>query len=217
MSTVSKRARAEDHLAEDRRLEPILREAHARLRLWETCDKEGCRRGEICGGNVDQCAARAAPTDWAWLRHVVRIMLAGKSQKAAVEIANFAALGYRQRRIIRWPGVPCWDPVEDVQLQDGSWKLSDLVPRRPDLDPQFERLAVSPWLRAAVDADATARREGLEAVCDVESSARQTRSAPLPRREATWGGGAPRAARVAGTPVGGGGASKRGAAKEPHP
>jgi len=37
------------------------------------------------------------------------------------------------------------------------------------------------------------------------ASRRQTRAAPLPRSETTWGGGAPRDARVAGTPVGGGG------------
>ena len=66
-------------------LVPILREAHARLRLWETCDKAGCRRCECCGGDVDRCGAGAAPEGWAWLRQVLNRMLAGASQDAKAD------------------------------------------------------------------------------------------------------------------------------------
>jgi len=130
-------------------LVPILREAHARLRLWETCDKAGCRRCECCGGDVDRCGAGAAPEGWAWLRQVLNAMWGGASQEAAVEAANFAALGYRQRRTVRWH-VKCWDPVEFVQLKDGTWVRAFDVPSRPPLDPKFFALAASPWLRDAL-------------------------------------------------------------------
>jgi hypothetical protein len=154
MSGKQRPARGEKDAA-DERLAPILHAAHARLRLSRFCSDETCQRTGRCAGDANQCGARAAAQGWAWLRHVVRIMLAGKSQEAAVEIANFAALGYRQRRILRWPGVPCWDPVEFVQVHDGSWARVDQVPSRPPLDPQFFELAASPWLRMAVDAEAT--------------------------------------------------------------
>src|SRR5262249_3106055 len=39
------KTRAEQELAEQRRLAPVLREAHARLGLWRTCDDKTCRRG----------------------------------------------------------------------------------------------------------------------------------------------------------------------------
>jgi hypothetical protein len=76
-------------------------------------------------------------------------MLAGASQDAAVEAANFAALGYRARRTVRWH-VKCWDPVEFVQLKDGTWVRAFDVPSRPPLDPKFFALAASPWLRDAL-------------------------------------------------------------------
>src|SRR5258707_13512946 len=76
-------------------------------------------------------------------------MLAGASQDAAVEAANFAALGYRARRTVRWH-VKCWDPVEFVQLKDGTWVRAFDVPSRPPLDPKFFSLAASPWLRDAL-------------------------------------------------------------------
>src|SRR5262249_56141481 len=45
MSAAKKRTRAEEELAaaEQRRLAPVLREAHARLGLWPTCDHKTCR------------------------------------------------------------------------------------------------------------------------------------------------------------------------------
>src|SRR5262249_29959867 len=98
MKTAKKRTPAEKKLAaaEQRRLAPVLREAHARLGLWRTCDDKTCRRSGSCGGEVDQCGARVAPEGWAWLHQVLKAMREGKSQSAAVEAANLAALGYRQ-------------------------------------------------------------------------------------------------------------------------
>src|SRR5262249_19031035 len=174
MSGKPRPARGEKDAANER-LAPILHEAHARLRFDETCQRTG-----RCAGDANQCGARAAAQGWAWLRHVVRLMLAGKSQGAAVEIANFAALGYRQRRILRWPGVPCRDPVEFVQLHDGSWKRVDQVPSRPPLDPQFFELAASPWLRMAVDAEATAEATAERGPPDAGEA---RGSSPRPRAE----------------------------------
>ena len=72
MSVAKKRTRAEEALAaaEQRRLAPVLREAHARLGLWRTCDDKTCRRTQSCGGEADQCGARVAPQGWAWLHQV---------------------------------------------------------------------------------------------------------------------------------------------------
>src|SRR5258708_12324134 len=83
-------------------LVPILREAHARLRLWETCDKAGCRRCECCGGDVDRCGAGAAPEGWAWLRQVLNRMLAGASQDAAAEAPNFPPPRFPPPKPLRW-------------------------------------------------------------------------------------------------------------------
>src|ERR1700730_12794552 len=85
------KTRAEQELAEQRRLAPVLREAHARLGLWRTCDDKACRRTLSCGGEVDQCGARVAPQGWAWLHQVIKAMREGKSQGAAVEAGKFAA------------------------------------------------------------------------------------------------------------------------------
>ena len=146
MSAAKKRTRAEEELAEQRRLAPVLQEAHARLRLWRTCDDKTCRRRGSCGGEVDQCGARVAPQGWAWLHELIKAMREGKSQTAAVEAANFAALGYGQRVTLRWPNCPFWAPIEWVQLRDGSWARADMVPAQPDIDLQFIELAASPWL-----------------------------------------------------------------------
>src|SRR5260370_14914270 len=81
-------------------LVPILREAHARLRLWETCDKAGCRRCECCGGDVDRCGAGAAPEGCAWLRQVLNAMWGGAAPEAAVEGPHFAPLRYPARRTL---------------------------------------------------------------------------------------------------------------------
>src|SRR5262249_56881740 len=93
MSVAKKRTRAEEELAaaEQRRLAPVLREAHARLRLWRTCGDKACLRSQSCGGEADQCGARVAPQGWAWLHQVIKAMQEGKSQSEAVEAANFAA------------------------------------------------------------------------------------------------------------------------------
>src|SRR5215813_4480786 len=141
MSAAKKRTRAEEELAA-----AVLREAHARLGLWRTCDDKTCRRTQSCGGEVDQCGARVAPQGWAWLHQVIKTMREGKSQSAAVEAANFATLGYGQRVTIRWPNCPFWEPLKFVQLQDGSWKRADMVPTQPDIEAQFIALAASPWL-----------------------------------------------------------------------
>jgi hypothetical protein len=152
MSALKKLTRAEQEraAAEQRRLAPVLREAHARLRLWRLCDDQTCRRSKNCGGDADQCGARVAAQGWAWLHHLIKAMREGKAQEDAVEAANEAVLGYRQRVTIRWPNVKCWDPVHYVQLPDGSWEHAHLVPSAPDIDPQFTELAASPWLRGAL-------------------------------------------------------------------
>jgi hypothetical protein len=142
--TESKR-RAEQELAEQRRLAPVLREAHARLGLWRTCDDKTCRRTQSCSGEVDQCGGRVAPQDWAWLHQVIKAMREGKSQSAAVEAANFAALGYRERVTIAWKG-GVWKPIEFFMRNDGT-----II--RTDIDPQFIELAASPWLPTALQAD----------------------------------------------------------------
>src|SRR6516164_9968136 len=68
MSAAKKRTRAEEELAaaEQRRLAPVLREAHARLRLWRTCDDKTCRRTQSCGGRGRQFrrAGLSRPSDY---------------------------------------------------------------------------------------------------------------------------------------------------------
>jgi len=147
------RAEQERAAAEQRRLAPVLREAHARLRLWRLCDDQTCRRSKNCGGDADQCGARVAAQGWEWLHHLIKAMREGKAQEDAVEAANFAALGYRHRFVIRWPNVPYWDDLEFFMCNDGTWKRTSTAPSRPDIDPQFFELAASPWLRDAVRAD----------------------------------------------------------------
>jgi hypothetical protein len=144
------RAKQEKAAAEQRRLAPVLREAHARLRLWRLCEDQTCRRSKSCGGDADQCGARVGEQRWAWLNHVIKAMREGKAQEDAVEAANQAVLGYRQRCVVRWPHVPYWDDIEFVQLADGSWVKASQVASVPDIDPQFTELAGSPWLRNAV-------------------------------------------------------------------
>ena len=148
MSAAKKRPRAEKELAEQQRLATILREAHARLELWRMCSKESCFRTETCNGDVDQCGARAAPQGWAWLHDILKAVQKGQRPRAAIETANLAALGYRKRVTVRWK-VKGWEPIELVQLGDGSWRRADLAAARPPLDPQFVQLAASPWLRSA--------------------------------------------------------------------
>jgi hypothetical protein len=144
------RAEEERAAAEQRRLAPVLREAHARLRLWRLCDDQTCRRSKTCGGDADQCGARVAAQGWEWLHHVIKAMREGKAQEAAIQAANQAVLGYRQRCVVRWPHVPYWDDIEFVQLADGSWEKASKVPSVPDIDPRFTELASSPWLRSVV-------------------------------------------------------------------
>jgi hypothetical protein len=157
MSAAKKRSRAEEALAaaEQRRLAPVLREAHARLGLWRTCDDKTCRRTQSCGGEADQCGARVAPQGWAWLHHVLKAMREGKSQAAAVEAADFAALGYRERVTIAWKG-GVWKPIEFFMRNDGTMIRTDLAPARPDIDPQFMQFVESPWLHDVRSADAKA-------------------------------------------------------------
>jgi hypothetical protein len=147
------RAEQERAAAERRRLAPVLREAHAQLRLWRLCDDQTCRRSKRCRGDADQCGARLTAQGWEWLNHVIKAMREGKAQEDAVEAANQAVLGYRQRVTVRWK-VKGWDPIPFVQLADGSWEHADQVPSCPQIDPQFTELAASPWLRNAVRADA---------------------------------------------------------------
>jgi hypothetical protein len=156
MSVTKKRTRAEEALAaaEQRQLAPVLREAHARLGLWRTCDDKACRRTQSCGGEADQCGARIAPQGWAWLHQVIKAMREGKSQSAAVEAANFAALGYRNRFILRWKDCRAGEPLEFFMRNDGTWIRTDIAPTQPDIDPQFIELAASSWLPTALQADA---------------------------------------------------------------
>jgi hypothetical protein len=148
MSAAKKRTRAEKELAQQQRLTTILREAHGRLELWRMCSKESCLRTGSCNGDVDQCGTRAAPQGWAWMHQIVKALRAGQRPRAAIEAANLAALGYRKRVTVRWK-VKGWEPIELVQLGDGSWRRADLAAARPPLDPQFVKLAASPWLRSA--------------------------------------------------------------------
>jgi len=102
---------------------------------------------------VDQCGARVAPQGWAWLHQVIKAMREGKSQSAAVEAANFAALGYRERVTISWPNCPFWEPLEFFMRNDGTMIRTDMAPAQPDIEAQFIELAASPWLLAALNAD----------------------------------------------------------------
>jgi len=157
MRVAKKRTRTEQKLAaaERRRLARILREAHARLELWRLCDHKICQRRENCGGDVVECGARVAPQGWAWLHHVLKAMREGKSQAAAVEAADFAALGYRERVTIAWKG-GVWKPIEFFMRNDGTMIRTDLAPARPDIDPQFMQFVESPWLHDVRSADAKA-------------------------------------------------------------
>jgi hypothetical protein len=60
------KTRAEEALAaaEQRRLAPVLREAHARLGLWRTCDDKTCRRTQSCGGEADPQFIEFAASPW---------------------------------------------------------------------------------------------------------------------------------------------------------
>jgi hypothetical protein len=152
--------------------------------------------------DADRCGARAAPASWAWLKQAVAAVLAGKSLKAAAKAANLARLPYRARKIIRWPGVPCWDPVEFVQLHNGKWVRVDQAPAVPPLDPQFVALLASDWLRTALEemdvrrrvearprpSNASARRAVRRAKAGRRGGARQTRvPAHASRRRAMRG------------------------------
>jgi hypothetical protein len=148
MTAAKKRTRAEQESAEQQRLATILREAHGRLELWRTCSNESCFRTGSCNGDVDQCGARAAPQGWAWMHQIVKALRTGQRPRAAIEAANLAALGYRKRVTVRWK-VKGWEPIELVQLGDGSWRRADLAAARPPLDPQFMQLAASSWLHSA--------------------------------------------------------------------
>jgi hypothetical protein len=97
-----RRTRAQEKRTEQRRTALVLRNALARLGLWRLCDNDGCRRSKHCGGDVDHCGARAAPQGWTWLHHVLKGLREGRSQPEAVEAANLATLGYRQRVTVRW-------------------------------------------------------------------------------------------------------------------
>src|SRR5260370_23866059 len=119
MSEATKRTRAKDEPAEGARLKAILREAHARLRLWKTCSDNACRHNRRCGGDAAQCGARLAPESWAWLTQVVQAMLRGESQAAAIAAANVARLGYRQKRTVRGDG-KCWAPIDFGPLKDAK-------------------------------------------------------------------------------------------------
>jgi len=162
MSEAKKRTRAKDEPAQDARLTAILRDAHARLRLWGKCKDGACSRTETCGGDAAQCGARLAPESWAWLTQVVQAVLRGQPQAAAIEAANIARLPYRARRTVRWPGVPCWEPIEFLELHDGTWVRVDQVPAPAAIDPHVVALAASDWLARALRAD----RRGKDAVRD---------------------------------------------------
>jgi hypothetical protein len=150
MSEGRPRPRAKAAPAQDARLAPLLHEAHARLRLWKTCSDGACEHLRRCMRDADCCGARTTPASWAWLKQVVAAVLAGKSLKAAAKAANLARLPYRARKILRWPGVPVWDPVEFVQLHNGKWVRIDQAPAVPPLDPHVVALLASDWLRSAL-------------------------------------------------------------------
>jgi len=142
MSEAKQRPRTTDEAEQDRRLPALLREAHTRLALWKTCSDDACRHHRRCGGEADGCGARVAAESWPWLRHVLAAMLAGTPQEAAVRAADFARLGIRARRTVRWH-VKCWDPIEFVQLNDGTWTQEFRLPPRA-------RRSIRNWPRATL-------------------------------------------------------------------
>src|SRR5215813_8554711 len=89
MSAAKKRTRAEEELAEQRRLAPVLQEAHARLRLWRTCDDKTCRRRGSCGGEVDSAAG-------------LGMAARGHQGDAGREIADRGGRGRQFRRAGLW-------------------------------------------------------------------------------------------------------------------
>src|SRR2546421_1274267 len=85
MSAAKKRSRAEEALAaaEQRRLAPVLREAHARLGLWRTCDDKTCRRTQSCGGGGEESGAGRAPRGWGGVWQVIKTGGGGETPGAA--------------------------------------------------------------------------------------------------------------------------------------
>src|SRR5262249_13163296 len=132
---------------------PLLRAAHGRLRLWRRCSDTNCQRERSCCGDADRCGARIAPE------------LAMAAARATGHPRRTAARGGGQGR---QPGTPPLSRAKNPALagrpvlgpcrirpasQNGSWRHIDQVPLPPPLDPQFERLVASPWVRDARAAD----------------------------------------------------------------
>jgi hypothetical protein len=100
----------------------------------------------------------AKPTPW--LNHAIKAMREGEAQEAAIEAANQAVLGYRQRCVVRWPNVPYWDDIEFVQLADGSWEKASKVPSVPDC-PTLRSDARAALIGVAARSSCCAGRSGL--------------------------------------------------------
>ena len=92
-------------------------------------------------GTLIECGARAAPQGWTWLHHVLKGLREGRSQPEAMEAAESRDAGLSPTSV-SWK-VKGWEPVEFVQLHDGSWEHADVALSMNE----FLQLAESAWLR----------------------------------------------------------------------
>ena len=104
---------------EQRQLADFLARAHATLRLWRLCE---------------QCGTRCAKDRWAFVRHVLESIAAGRTRREAV---RFAGRGNcKELRILFGFG----EPLDMLVNEDGSWSHPDQVASRLNFGTQFKRL-----------------------------------------------------------------------------
>jgi hypothetical protein len=119
---------------EQRQLADFLARAHATLRLWRLCEHKSCRRQRGCRGDVDACGTRCAKDRWAFVRHVLESIAAGRTRREAV---RFAGRGNcKELRILFGFG----EPLDMLVNEDGSWSHPDQVASRLNFGTQFKRL-----------------------------------------------------------------------------
>ena len=73
-----------DASAERQGAADFLRRAHDAAGLWRRCASKGCRRRRTCGGDVDECGARAFPEGWVWVHGMLQTLRTGRSPRAAM-------------------------------------------------------------------------------------------------------------------------------------
>ena len=99
---------------EQRQLADFLARAHATLRLWRLCEHKSCRRQRGCRGDVDACGTRCAKDRWAFVRHVLELIAAGRTRREAV---RFAGRGNcKELRILFGFG----EPLDMLVNEDGT-------------------------------------------------------------------------------------------------